>query len=53
MSEQEKKILEAIIKAIPTLDDFTKGYLSGYLAGKGEVRNSAKEDNGDDKKEGK
>lgn len=54
MGEQEKKILEAITKAVPTLDDFSKGYLSGYLAGKREVKNSAKEkEDSDDKKEEK
>lgn len=37
MTEREKKALDAITKAIPTLDEFSKGFLSGYLAAKDET----------------
>ena len=37
MSEREKKALDAITKAIPTLDEFSKGFLSGYLTAKDET----------------
>lgn len=37
MSEHEKNVLEVITKAIPTLNEFSKGYVSGYLAAKEEA----------------
>lgn len=36
MNEREKKVLEAITKTIPTLNEFSKGFVSGYLAAKEE-----------------
>lgn len=52
MSEQEKKILEAITKAIPALNEFSKGYVSGYLAAKEEAgaADKKKEDEAEDEK---
>lgn len=41
MNEREKKVLEAITKAIPALNEFSKGYVSGYLAAKEEEAKSA------------
>ena len=36
-NNDRKKALDAITKAIPTLDEFSKGFLSGYLAAKDET----------------
>ncbi len=36
MNEREKKVLEVITKTIPTLNEFSKGFVSGYLAAKEE-----------------
>ena len=51
MNEREKKVIEAIAKAIPALDEFSKGYVSGYLAAKEEAADENKEEKKDDGKE--
>lgn len=38
MTEREKKVIEVIVKTIPNLDEFSKGYISGYLAAKEEEK---------------
>lgn len=40
MTEREKQIIESIAKAIPHLDEFSKGFVSGYLSAKEEVQKS-------------
>ena len=50
MTEREKKVIEAIVKTIPNLDEFSKGYLSGYLAAKEEEKKPEAE-KPDEKKE--
>ena len=47
MNEREKKVIEAIAKAIPNLDEFSKGYVSGYLAAKEEEADTKKEEKRD------
>ena len=52
MDEREKKVIEAIAKVIPTLDEFSKGYVSGYLAAKEEaVKHADTEEKSDEGKE--
>lgn len=51
MTEREKNALNAITKAIPTLDEFSKGFLSGYLAAKDETAEKKNEKPTDAKKE--
>lgn len=40
MTEREKQIIESIAKAIPHLDEFSKGFISGYLSAKEETQKS-------------
>ena len=49
MNEREKKVIEAIAKAIPNLDEFSKGYVSGYLAAKEEEKKPEEEVKTDEK----
>lgn len=49
MSEKNKKILETITKAIPTMSDFNRGYLLGM----GEALADKKKDTNKDDKEKK
>ena len=51
MTEREKRALAAITKAIPTLDEFTKGFVSGYLAAKDETSDKPAEKAENTKKE--
>lgn len=51
MNEREKKVIEAIAKAIPALDDFSKGYVSGYLAAKEEEKKPAETAKAEEAKE--
>lgn len=51
MNEREKKVIEAIAKAIPNLDEFSKGYVSGYLAAKEEEADDKKAEKNDGEKE--
>lgn len=44
MSEKEKKIIEAISAAVPTMSEFSKGYLLGM----GEAMQLAKAKNADE-----
>lgn len=50
MTEREKKALDAITKAIPTLDEFSKGFLSGYLAAKDEKKTDKKTEDAEETK---
>lgn len=38
MTEREKRIIESIAKTVPNLDDFSKGFLCGYLSAKEEEK---------------
>ena len=49
MTEREKKVIEAIAKTIPNLDEFSKGYVSGYLAAKEEEKKPEAEKQGKEK----
>lgn len=50
MNEHEKKVIEAIAKAIPNLDEFSKGYVSGYLAAKEEEKKDGEEEKREEEK---
>ena len=51
MTEREKRIIETIAKTIPNLDEFSKGYLSGYLAAKEEAKKTEDKKGKTDEKE--
>ena len=53
MTEREKKALDAITKAIPTLDEFSKGFVSGYLTAKDETTEKKTEKKTEDAEETK
>lgn len=48
MSDREKRIAETVAKAVPKMDDFTKGYLLGQV----EAMAHRKEKEGGDKDDG-
>lgn len=51
MSDKEKKIIEAVAKALPKMDDQSKGYFLGYAEAMADMnRNVAKDKIKDDEK---
>lgn len=51
MSEKEKKIIEAVAKALPKMDDQSKGYFLGYAEAMADMsKNVTKDKIKDDEK---